>query len=61
MSQTQLADVTVTIEGGRVDVTVWNAATVVEIRNYDVEGVDPASLLVDDDGDPYVQSFSSGA
>lgn len=59
--ETHLADVTVTIEDGRVDVTIWNMDTVVEIRNYDIGDMDRTRLTQDDDGDYYLRTFSDGA
>ena len=47
------ADVLVTVEGGVAQVNVFKPETVVEVRDYDIEGADESDefIWVDEHGD----------
>ena len=51
-------DATVTIEGGVADVTIHTPGIVIEVRDYDVDGVDDDSLWTDEHGDRCVRYFA---
>lgn len=46
-------DVLVCVLGGVADVSVLNPNVVVEVRDYDVDGLDEKDLCTDEDGDRY--------
>ena len=49
----------VVIEGGVADVTVHTPGFVIEVRDYDVDGVDDELLWRDEHGDRCVRYFAS--
>jgi hypothetical protein len=51
------ADVLVTVQGGVASVDVRKTDTVVEVRDYDVDGVDDAEIWTDENGDRCVRYF----
>jgi hypothetical protein len=51
--------VTVTVEGGVAQVDVFTPGLVVEVRDYDVDGVDEDLLSTDEHGDRCVRYFAS--
>ena len=53
-------NVTVTVEGGVAQVDVFTPGLVVEVRDYDVDGVDEDLLWTDENGDRCVRYFASG-
>ena len=53
-------NVTVTVEGGVAQVDVFTPDVVVEVRDYDVDGVDEDLLWTDENGDRCVRYFASG-
>jgi hypothetical protein len=53
-------NVTVTVEGGVAQVDVFTPGVVVEVRDYDVDGVDEDLLWTDENGDRCVRYFASG-
>jgi hypothetical protein len=48
-------DALVTIEGGVADVAVCTPGIVIEVRDYDVDGVDDELLWTDENGDRCVR------
>jgi hypothetical protein len=52
-------DAFVTIEGGVADVSVRTPGLVIEVRDYDVNGVDEDLLWTDENGDECVRYFAS--
>ena len=51
-----LPDVHITVEGGVADVQVNKPGVTVEVRDYDVDGIDDHELLwTDQNGDRYVR------
>lgn len=50
-------NVTVTIEGGVAQIDVFTPGIVVEVRDYDVDGVDEELLWTDENGDRCVRYF----
>ncbi len=52
-------NVSVTIEGGVAQVDVFTPGIVVEVRDYDVDGVDEELLWTDEHGDRCVRYFTS--
>ena len=52
-------NVTVTVEGGVAQVDVCTPGVVVEVRDYDVDGVDEDLLWTDENGDRCVRYFFS--
>jgi hypothetical protein len=52
-------DAVVTIEGGVADVNVRTPGLVIEVRDYDVDGVDEDLLWTDEHGDECVRYFAS--
>ena len=50
-------DVMVTVEGGVAHVDVLKPGIVVEVRDYDVDGVDESDLWTNEDGDRCVRYF----
>ncbi|MCK4342372.1 MAG: hypothetical protein KAY37_11695 [Phycisphaerae bacterium] len=48
-------DVNVTVEGGVADVQVNKPGVTVEVRDYDVDGVDDDQLWTDENGDRCVR------
>ncbi len=52
-------DAIVTIEGGVADVTVHTPGMVIEVRDYDVEGVEEDLLWTDENGDRCVRYLTS--
>jgi len=52
-------DAVVTIEGGVADVSVRTPGLVIEVRDYDVDGVDEDLLWTDENGDECVRYFAS--
>lgn len=52
-------DAVVTIEGGVADVTVRTPGIVIEVRDYDVDGVDDDLLWTDENGDRCVRYFTA--
>jgi hypothetical protein len=52
--------VTVTVEGGVAQVDVFTPGEVVEVRDYDVDGVDEDLLWTDESGDRCVRYFVPG-
>jgi hypothetical protein len=53
-------NVTVTVEGGVAQVDVFTPGVVVEVRDYDVDGVEEDLLWTDENGDRCVRYFASG-
>jgi len=53
-------NVTVTVESGVAQVDVFMPGVVVEVRDYDVDGVDEDLLWTDENGDQCVRYFASG-
>ena len=53
-------DVHVTVEGGVADVQVNKPGVTVEVRDYDVDGVDDGLLWTDENGDRCVRYFVPG-
>ena len=53
-------DVQVTVEGGVADVQVNKPGVTVEVRDYDVDGVDDGLLWTDQNGDCCVRYFVPG-
>jgi hypothetical protein len=51
-------DAIVIIEGGVADVTVRTPGLVIEVRDYDVDGVDEDLLWMDEHGDRCVRYFA---
>jgi hypothetical protein len=51
-------DAIVTIEGGVAGVTIHTPGFVIEVRDYDVDGVEVDSLWTDENGDRYVRYFA---
>lgn len=51
-------DAIVTIEGGVADVTVRTPNIVIEVRDYDVDGVEDDLLWTDENGDQCVRYFA---
>jgi hypothetical protein len=52
-------DAVVTIEGGVAEVSVRTPGLVIEVRDYDVDGVDEDLLWTDEHGDECVRYFAS--
>ena len=52
------ADVLVTVLGGVADVKVRTPGVVIEVRDYDVDGVEDDLLWMDENGDRCVQYFA---
>jgi len=52
-------NVTVTVEGGVAQVDVFTPGVIVEVRDYDVDGVDEDLLWTDESGDRCVRYFAS--
>jgi len=50
-------DVMVTVEGGVAHVDVLKPGIVVEVRDYDVDGVDESELWTDENADRCVRYF----
>jgi hypothetical protein len=48
----------VTIEGGVADVTIHTPGLVIEVRDYDVDGVEDELLWTDENGDRCVRYFA---
>jgi hypothetical protein len=48
----------VTIEGGVADVTVRTPGFVIEVRDYDVDGIEDDLLWPDENGDRCVRYFA---
>ncbi len=48
----------VTIEGGVADVTIHTPGTVIEVRDYDVDGTEEELLWTDENGDRCVRYFA---
>ena len=53
-------DVRVAVEGGVADVQVNKPGVTVEVRDYDVDGVDDGLLWTDENGDRCVRYFVPG-
>ena len=53
-------DVHVTVQGGVADVQVNKPGVTVEVRDYDVDGVDDGLLWTDENGDRCVRYFVPG-
>jgi len=51
-------DVLVTVQGGVADVKVRTPGVVIEVRDYDVDGVEDDLLWTDEDGDRCVRYFA---
>jgi len=51
-------DVLVTIKGGVADVTVHTPGFVIEVRDYDVDGVEDDLLWKDENGDCCARYFA---
>jgi hypothetical protein len=52
------ADVLVTVQGGVADVRVRTPGLVIEVRDYDVDGVEDDLLWTDEDGGRCVRHFT---
>ena len=52
-------DVHVTVEGGVANVDVRTPNVIVEVRDYDVDGVDDDLLWTDENGDRCVRYFEA--
>jgi hypothetical protein len=52
-------DVQVTVEGGVADVQVNKPGITVEVRDYDLDGVDDDQLWTDENGDRCVRYFAT--
>lgn len=50
-------DAIVVVEGGVADVTVQTPGLVIEVRDYDVDGVEHELLWTDESGDRCVRYF----
>ena len=53
-------DVNVTVEGGVADVQVNKPGVTVEVRDYDVDGVEDGLLWTDENGDRCMRYFVPG-